>query len=170
MLSSRAASNIECMIVKDKQHWKTAFAALFLLALGAGAQAQRRIEVNLHWITDNNGCKIWDSMPAPGETVTWTGPCVDGYGEGKGTLTWYVRGERHSVYQGELKGGHYEGRGTQTWPDGARYDGEWSDERAHGKGTYRAANGEVCTGTWIDGCFQGACNYAVGNSRCQERK
>jgi hypothetical protein len=150
--------------------WKAVLATVAIILAQQSAWAQHRIEVNLHWITDEKGCKVWDSMPAPGETVTWSGPCVDGYAEGKGTLIWYVRGERHSVYQGELKGGHYEGRGTQIWPDGARYEGEWNDERAHGKGTYRAVDGEVCTGNWVDGCFQGTCNYNVGNARCPERK
>ena len=149
--------------------WKPISIAV-LVMLSRGAQAQQRVEVNLHWITDKNGCKVWDSVPTLGETVSWSGPCVDGYAEGKGTLIWYLRGERHSTYQGEMKAGHYEGHGTQFWPDGTRYDGEWSNDRAEGKGTYQAASGEVCAGVWIDGCFQGACNNTVGNPRCPERK
>jgi hypothetical protein len=143
-------------------------AVLFLLPVAAAGQ--HRIEVNLHWITDTAGCKIWDSRPMPGETVSWSGACRGGYAEGKGILIWYVRGQLHSTYEGELSGGHYEGRGTQVWSSGARYEGDWQSDRAHGKGTYRAATGEVCSGAWVDGCFQGDCSYTVGTASCPEKK
>jgi hypothetical protein len=139
-------------------------ALLFLLPIAAASQ--QRIEVNLHWITDVNGCKIWDSRPSPGETVSWSGGCEGGYAEGKGILVWYERGQLHSTYDGELRGGHYEGRGTQVWPTGDRYEGEWRGDRAHGQGTYRSASGAVCSGAWVGGCFQGDCSYSVGAPKC----
>ncbi len=146
--------------------WKTALGVVLLVVSLSGASAQTRIEVNLHWITDSNGCKIWDTLPSGNERVTWSGGCKDGYAEGKGTLTWYVNGRRHGLYEGELQGGHYAGRGTQVWSTGARYEGEWQEDRAEGQGTYRAADGEICSGVWRDGCFQGKCGWTVGNPQC----
>lgn len=145
-----------------------ALACLFLLAAAAApAGAQNQIEITLHWITDSHGCKVWDSQPSAHESVTWSGSCVDGYAEGKGTLAWFIAGKPYGTYEGELKGGHYDGEGTQIWPSGARYDGDWKDDRANGHGIYRNPLGEVCSGKWLNGCFQdGGCNHSVGTAKC----
>lgn len=146
---------------------RTAARALACLVLACGAAAaQQSIVINLHWITDTRGCKIWDSAPVAGESVSWTGPCPDGYADGEGTLTWYIDGQPHSTYRGELQGGHYAGRGVQTWPDGSRYDGEWSNDRADGQGTYRSVT-ETCAGAWVNGCFKsGPCSRSIGAPDC----
>ena len=130
---------------------RTLVGIAFLFLLPLAAAGQQRIEVNLHWITDVNGCKIWDSRPSPGETVSWSGACEGGYAEGKGILIWYERGELHSTYEGELRGGHYEGRGTQVWPTGDRYEGEWKTCLKHGQGTDIFANGDTFTGSYKGG-------------------
>jgi len=147
--------------------WQTALAFGFFIISSIRADAQQQIQITLHWITDSNGCKVWDSLPSPNESVTWSGMCKDGYADGKGTLTWFVSGRPYGTYDGELKGGHYDGRGTQIWPTGSRYDGEWKADRAHGHGTYRSTQGEICSGVWVDGCFQGGgCTHSVGVSKC----
>ena len=150
--------------------WRTALGVVLLMILHNSAGAEEKIVVNLHWITDTQGCKVWDSLPTGGEAVNWSGPCVDGYADGKGKLTWYFGGSVHSTYEGEMQGGHYAGHGVQVWPTGARYDGGWKDDRADGKGTYRSATGEVCSGVWVNGCFQGGrCAHGVGASQCPPR-
>lgn len=147
--------------------WKRALAFAILAAVPVAAPAQKQITVMLHWISDSNGCKVWDSEPSANESVTWTGPCKDGYADGKGTLTWYVKGKPYGTYEGEMKGGHYDGNGTQVWPTGSRYDGAWKNDRADGPGIYRSVQGEVCDGQWVEGCFQGAgCNHSVGVRDC----
>ena len=65
---------------------KTALAFAFVIIAPIGADAQKQIEITLHWITDNHGCKVWDSLPSANESVSWSGPCKDGYADGKGTL------------------------------------------------------------------------------------
>jgi hypothetical protein len=150
-----------------------AFTIFLIAPIGASAQQQKQpqppipkeIVINLHWITDSNGCKIWDSKPSPNETVTWTGTCTDGYADGKGKLIWIVNGHPSGTYEGEMKGGHYDGQGTQIWPTGSRYDGEWRNDRAEGHGTYRSAQGDVCTGLWANGCLAG-CLHSIGVSEC----
>ncbi|MFY9696436.1 MAG: hypothetical protein WA776_18320 [Xanthobacteraceae bacterium] len=147
--------------------WKMVLTSVFLVAAPIVADAQKQIQITLHWITDAHGCKVWDSSPSAGESVTWSGPCVDGYAQGKGTLAWFVNGKPYGTYEGELKGGHYDGEGTQIWPSGARYDGGWKSDRADGHGTYRNPQGDVCSGKWLSGCFQGlGCNHSVGTPQC----
>lgn len=149
---------------------KTIVILTLLLIAPLGAGAAQLIHINLHWITDSHGCKVWDSLPSPNESVTWSGPCVDGFASGKGKLSWFINGRLHGTYDGELKEGHYDGRGVQIWPTGARYDGEWKSDRADGQGTYRSASGEVCSGMWANGCFQGkGCSHSVGTSVCPPR-
>ena len=39
------------------------------------------------WTADPaTGCTAWNPNPQPGETITWTGACVDGKASGEGTL------------------------------------------------------------------------------------
>lgn len=160
--------------------WKLAVMAaiLAILPAAAGAQQQpskpqpkddfsKQIVISLHWITDSHGCKVWDSKPAPNESVTWTGGCTDGYASGKGKLTWFVAGRPSGTYEGEMQGGHYEGQGTQIWSTGSRYDGAWRNDRADGYGTYRSVDGDVCTGIWVNGCMQGGgCRHSIGVPTC----
>src|SRR5208282_1753919 len=67
---------------------KTALAFAFVIIAPIGAGAQKQIEITLHWITDSHGCKVWDSLPSANESVSWSGPCKDGYADGEGTLAW----------------------------------------------------------------------------------
>lgn len=61
--------------------------ALLLLSLPAAMAAQP------YWIADaKTGCKVWNSEPLPKESVTWSGDCLNGKAEGRGTLTWYRDG------------------------------------------------------------------------------
>ena len=107
------------------------------------------------WITaENQPCQIWNSNPDPGETVTWTGGCVDGKASGTGRLVW--RGSYgESVYEGEYRDGNLHGRGTFTWPDGDRYEGEWRDGKTHGHGTYTWPSGTRYEGEYRDGNLHG---------------
>jgi len=146
---------------------KTALALAILAVATVRADAQKQIQITLHWITDAHGCKVWDSQPSANESVTWSGQCVDGFADGKGKLAWFISGKPYGSYEGELKAGHYDGEGSQVWPSGARYDGTWKDDRANGHGIYRNPQGEVCSGMWLNGCFQGAgCNHSVGTPKC----
>jgi hypothetical protein len=129
------------------------------LLLLAGAQ----VRADPGWITDTHGCKVWDSTPAPNETVTWTGACVDGLANGNGILVWYENGQPTETYNGQLTMGHYHGYGTQVWQNGDSYTGDYKNDQADGQGTYRTHSGEAFSGEWINGCLQGGSRrMAVG--------
>jgi hypothetical protein len=54
------------------------WAAAMAIAALTPAQAQQ----DRSWIADQNGCRVWNSNPGSEETVTWSGPCKDGYANG----------------------------------------------------------------------------------------
>jgi hypothetical protein len=126
------------------------------------------------WIADpSSGCKMWNPQPSPGETVSWSGACKDGFAEGKGKLDWLRDGKPYEHDEGEWHSGRQSGDGTQTWPGGgykgqleggmphghgaltvggARYEGAFANGKPDGKGVLTAKSG-VFDGTWREGCF-----------------
>ena len=154
------------------------FLALSMVLAGTGPA---RAENDVHWIEDQNGCKVANPIPQPDETITWTGPCKDGFADGDGVLTFFAGGAAHSRYEGTLRGGWAEGRGRlelpdgsryegewqqsmehgmgrRDWADGSSYDGQWKEGKPHGSGQFRLPDGRLLMGTWKDGVFEGAAN------------
>jgi hypothetical protein len=66
------------------------------------------------WMTDQNGCRIWDAYPASNERATWSGACVNGLAHGLGAVQWLANGHATERYDGELRDGNYNGRGIRT--------------------------------------------------------
>ncbi|AWK86729.1 MORN repeat-containing protein [Azospirillum thermophilum] len=117
----------------------------------------------------NQGCLVWDLYPDPRKSVSWDGPCKDGYADGQGVLSWFTDGKlqgRQSAgfvagraqgdgevqwengrrFTGSFRDGVAEGRGSFTWPDGRRYDGEWAGDHRTGHGTLTLGNGDRYVG------------------------
>lgn len=123
------------------------------------------------WVrASNTNCLIWSSFPREGESVSWSGPVVDGKAEGKGFVQWFTNGIPTTTYEGELKGGRSDGHGTakgygQTlegdwkdgclllknmichYPDGRWYKGENRDGFEGGAGRRNDAGGSAIRGT-----------------------
>ena len=100
------------------------------------------------WLTaQNKPCKVWNPNPKPGETLTWSGGCVDGKASGWGRQVW--RGSNgKDVYEGEYRGGKKHGRGVYTWHTGSRYEGEWRANKRTGRGVYTWSDGDRYDGEW----------------------
>jgi len=130
------------------------------------------------WISDSDGCKVWNPQPKPKESVTWSGECRDGYAEGEGILQWMHDGKFGSRFEGTLargkptgKGsfftgngalfdgnfveGEPSGKGVMTFADGARYEGDWSHGRRTGAGVLTRSNGDRYEGDFVDGKWSG---------------
>ena len=132
-----------------------------------------------NWIiAENEPCQLYDEDLEKGETVTWSGECVDGKASGNGRAVW-KRSYGEVVYDGEYRDGKAHGRGTFTFARGYRYEGAFRDGKAHGRGTFTFAtsgdryegafrdgkahgwgkvttsSGETYSGEWRDGCFGG---------------
>ncbi len=156
-----------------------AAASALLLATAAAALAGT-------WTADTKtGCKVWNPHPSAGETVSWTGPCKDGFAGGKGALDWLKGGNSIEHDEGEWRSGRQAGYGTQTWPGGeykgefwdsmphgkgvlsfggARYDGAFLNGRPNGRGALTNVAGTF-EGTWSEGCFNdGRRRTAIGVS------
>jgi hypothetical protein len=83
------------------------FLAVVLLAMPAAAR---------QWLAaEESGCQVWNEEPRPGETVTWTGRCLEGKAQGYGALIReYVNGNWQvlSIHWGEMEAGKSLGFGT----------------------------------------------------------
>jgi len=153
-------------------------AALLAAAAMLGGIAQAAPNEDATWIADKRGCKVANPFPRPGESITWSGECKDGFAQGQGVLQWYVNGQEDDRYEGNLDKGWAEGRGVLTrgdggkydgeWkqsiqhgngrfeaPDGSWYEGQWKDGKPHGQGQYRRPDGKIFIGVWIDGVYEG---------------
>ena len=116
------------------------------------------------WLADKkSGCKVWDGIPEPGESISWDGPCENGFASGSGTLLWFKDGKANGSYIGERAGGKAQGHGINTWLSGDRYEGNWKDDAPSGKGTYTWANGSGYQGEWREGKKQGKAVYIWPN-------
>lgn len=118
------------------------------------------------WVETDAGCRVWNRFPQARETVTWTGPCIEGATAGEGLLTWTSvrRGEtERETYEGQRQGGREHGRGVYTGADGSRYDGDWRLGIKHGQATYTSPEGHVYVGAYREGLRQGHGVYTLAN-------
>ena len=130
------------------------------------------------WLKDG-ACALFSADAHPGDSVNWTGTCVDGYAEGLGTATFTHDGQAQSFtatfvhgvipdghvisrwgrgwsYDGETVGGRFNGVGILTTDSSDRFDGQWSDGKMNGFGVLLRANGERYAGDWKDDKPNGA--------------
>lgn len=153
---------------------------LFLLfVLFLAANSVHAEENKGDWIADaKTGCKAWNPVPAPDESIKWSGTCKDGKADGIGSLEWYKNSELQSTitgtmqdgrctqncsvktkegdsYVGEMNDNLPHGKGVVTRADGSRYEGEIKDGERSGKGTLKFSSGEVYTGEWRHGKMNG---------------
>ena len=124
-------------------------AALGVLLAAVPGAARAQLST---WSTDaRTGCRVWNPAPLPNETVTWSGACRNGVGQGAGVLLWIENGRLGDRYDGELRDGKQTGRGVITAADGKSYDGSFRDGTMNGHGIYTYANGDHYDGEWRNG-------------------
>jgi hypothetical protein len=122
------------------------------------------------WLKDGD-CALYSAGAGSGDTVKWTGECVDGYAEGLGTATFTHDGQSQSFtanftrgvipdghvitrwgqgwsYDGETVAGRFNGAGILITDTSDRFEGQWTDGRMNGFGILRRANGELYAGDW----------------------
>jgi hypothetical protein len=142
-----------------------AIAAVLTSGIGA-AQAD-----DARWTRDpRTGCQMWDANPVPGETISWDGTCVNGFGEGHGTLTWYTGSDVLETDKADFIHGKLNGHGTLAFADGEYFDGRFRDHKPNGQGTLRTSDGEIFSGRWVEGCFRDKTrkmNYGVPPDACE---
>jgi hypothetical protein len=145
----------------------SAFALAFFVAVAPAAQAQ---EFGSKWIADaHSGCRMWDPTPLPDEIIRWSGRCVGGYGEERGTLEWYSRGVLFETDVADFVRGKLNGHGNLRFTEGGEFDGQFRDQKPNGPGTYHTVDGRTYSGDWKDGCFRDGkrrANFNVAPQDC----
>ena len=116
-----------------------------LLCLPLSALAE-----DVNWIKDKRGCKVANVYPQDGESISWSGPCKDGFAHGQGKLIWYIDGDKKETYEGSMVRGWAEGKGKLTRSDGV-YEGEWKHSLQNGQGHYLHEDGSWYQGSWQNG-------------------
>src|SRR5690242_6621161 len=81
-----------------------------LLAALCTSFAAVAVEDDVSWITDKRGCKVANTFPRERETITWSGPCKDGYADGEGVMQWFLNGKEDDRYEGQMSMEWAEGR------------------------------------------------------------
>ena len=111
------------------------------------------------YIKDQNNCKVWVPEADQGESVTWTGKCIDGYAEGGGAIVWLVNG-KPTGDRGELalRAGKANGKGTLVFADGSSYSGGFVDGVRSGVGVTATPGKPLCHSDWrndepVSGCL-----------------
>lgn len=106
------------------------------------------------WDSDASGCKVWNPAPAPNETVTWSGRCVNGFADGYGTETWYENGKIGNVITGTMVNGRFLGAVTVKYPNGNTYKGKLSGTGSggpDGEGSITSPSGRVFRVRYLNG-------------------
>ena len=118
------------------------------------------------WTADPaTGCTAWNPNPQPGETITWSGACVDGKASGEGTLAFVQNGSPTqtvscsafaegvcsgkqkitfadgTTHEGEAIKGSWQGKVVAIRPNGSRYEWQFVDGKREKKGMYASADG-----------------------------
>jgi hypothetical protein len=170
---------------------RNAVRALFvLISLGCSAAFGQAGPAGTLVADPNSGCKVWDPHPMGGETVSWTGTCVNGLAQGPGSLQWLKDGRTVEKDDGEWDQGRQSGQGTQDWKSGryqgdlvngephghgvmtlqsARYEGAFRNGKPNGQGTVTNLEG-VFKGLWKDGCLADGkrkITFAVSSVTCR---
>jgi hypothetical protein len=140
------------------------FLKSFALASPAAAQAPKP-----GWIADpKSGCKFWDEDPRAGEKISWSGPCVGGVVEGRGTLEISVNGTFDQRGEGEFKGGRANGQIVLLFADGARGEGPMHDSKRWGHWTETMAGGDRFEGEYRNDLREGHGVYVWADGRRYE--
>ena len=104
------------------------------------------------------GCHIWDPYPAPEETVTWSGSCVDGKASGRGEVIWRFREDgqwKTTSGEGELRDGKPHGHWVWRRSNGDGSEGPYVDGKRHGHWVWREPGGIIWEGPYVDGELHG---------------
>ncbi len=119
------------------------------------------------WLITKEGCKVHNPAPRKGESVTWSGACIDSIANGEGALTWYLHGKKtKTVFIGFMVNGRPEGQGKYTFRKNSSFEGEFKNGEPY-KGTLTLKDYKYTykySGYFIDSQLQGIGEILVEGS------
>ena len=80
-------------------------------------------------ISGRSGCYVWNPVPQPNETATWTGECSGGLVQGTGTLRWVISDGDEQVVTGRLQDGKLIGDAVVRDRDGTVWEGRFENSQ-----------------------------------------
>lgn len=123
---------------------------LLLLTLVAGPAFSQKAQ----YVKDaQTGCAIWADDFTPADSLSWNGPCKNGYASGTGTLYWYRDHKIAAIYKGRMLQGHFNGPGSFDIVGYVRYTGTFKNGGLEGKGAAYYYNGGKTIGNFVNGAF-----------------
>jgi hypothetical protein len=116
----------------------------------------------------DKSCKFYTTSNVERRTFTYNGSCVNGYVEGKATVTLFQDGSFYWVATANFDKGILNGKGTQNFHNGHKYEGEFvNGNRSYG--TYTFDDGRVYVGGYDEnGKFSGKGTYTWPNGQKYE--
>ncbi|MCT4646855.1 MAG: hypothetical protein N4A74_17835 [Carboxylicivirga sp.] len=153
-----------------------------------------------NWLTDKDGCKVFNPFPRKNEAIEWTGECKDSIANGYGQLFWILNGKKtNNVYTGFMENGRPEGKGkyeidskfvmetfegvfqngelsfgtifTYSKHDTIKYVGEIVNWKANGQGIMSFSNGDWFKGNFKDDYFvDGVYTFSIQNYKIESSK
>lgn len=138
------------------RHFTVSLLAYLLILLSSQLEAENEVRelARDSWPTAD-GCQVLNVTPQPTEAIHWTGECVGGVVNGKGTID-YGNGNR---YEGSFRNGTENGHGTFYAANGDRFEGYFKDGKENGRGTIVFASGASYEGEFKDGKKDGQGKY-----------
>ena len=114
-------------------------------------------ENDTHWLTDSNTqCAVFDGNARAGDTVSWSGACVDGLASGQGTAAFNNNGAVFESFTANFaKGVAQDGHVVARWGKGWSYDGNDAHGQFNGAGVLINDQGDRFEGNWVDGKMNG---------------
>ena len=107
-------------------------------------------------LADQAGCYVWGSDLKVDATVTWTGECIEGIGQGTGTFkSVWDDGKKTSEDTGRLQAGKKHGQWVLRRENGDVFEGPYVEGKFHGPWIVRLADGRVQEGAFLDGKHHG---------------
>ncbi len=110
------------------------------------------------WLKDPvGGCELWSKDGvSPGDSVTWTGDCVDGKASGEGVGVWHTTDGLLARFEGAMRAGKATGAGEVVFraPDDTGYwhfAGQFEDGVPVGEGELLTDTGYRFRGEVLDG-------------------
>lgn len=101
------------------------------------------------------GCKVWNSSALNHYSISWQGPCNNGFADGMGSLQWFAGGRPSGRYDGEYQAGKMQGLGTYAMPNGSRHTGHYHHNKRNSQGTYVWEDGTRYEGQFSENMMQG---------------